>query len=287
MTSISIKRITRDVMNLKKDPMDDNGIFIYWDEEDLYKVKALIIGPENTPYAYGNYLFDINFPDEYPHKPPQVIYQTRYGNIRFNPNLYTCGKVCVSILNTWSGPQWTSCQSLRSVLLSLQSLLNENPLHNEPGFENENGDRCLKYNQVLFHSNFDIAILNVIRNPGNFDVFLPEMRDMFIKNYKNIIKSLEKYKNKNNQKIYSPVYNMSIITKYKQIKEEIELLYTEFNKHSHKNTNHLDIEEKIENIDTDKEGEIKKKIKKETQIRIPKIMILMIQLFLKMMVKNM
>ena len=29
MTSISIKRITRDVMNLKKDPMDDNGIFIY------------------------------------------------------------------------------------------------------------------------------------------------------------------------------------------------------------------------------------------------------------------
>jgi ubiquitin-conjugating enzyme E2 Z len=265
MSSISIKRITRDVMNIKKDPMNDIGIFIHWDEEDLHKVKALIIGPEDTPYAYGNYLFDITFSDEYPHKPPQVKYQTRYGNIRFNPNLYTCGKVCVSILNTWSGPQWTSCQSLRSVLLSLQSLLNENPLHNEPGFENENGDRCHKYNQILTHSNFNIAILNVIKNPGNFDVFLPEMRDMFIKNYSKIIKNLEKYKNKNNQKISSPVYNMNITTNYKKIIEETELLYIEFTKHSQKIINDVNIEKEVKDIAEEKEAIIIKKSKK----RIP------------------
>merc|ERR1711908_245074 len=95
----------------------------------------------------------------------------------------------------------TSCQSLRSVLLSLQSLLNENPLHNEPGFENENGDRCQKCNQIITYQNFNIAILNYLRNPGSFDVFLPQMREMFIKNYKKIMENMSKQKFKNNQKI--------------------------------------------------------------------------------------
>ena len=263
MTSISIKRITRDVMNIKKDPMEDIGIFIHWDEANLHKIKALIIGPEGTPYAYGNYLFDITFPEEYPHKPPKVTYQTRYGNIRFNPNLYCCGKVCVSILNTWSGPQWTSCQSLRSVLLSLQSLLNENPIHNEPGFETENGDKCKKYNQVISHSNYSVAILNYIKNPGSFDVFLPQMREMFVKNYHKIIKNISNSKNKNNQKIYSPIYNMSIVTEYKKITEEIENLYLDFTKHS--KLLDLDIEDEVKQVAENKEKIMIKKSKK----RIP------------------
>ena len=25
------------------------------------------------------------------------------GSVRFNPNLYNCGKVCLSLLGTWSG----------------------------------------------------------------------------------------------------------------------------------------------------------------------------------------
>lgn len=36
---------------------------------------------------------------------------------------------------TWSGPAWSPAQSLSSVLISIQSLLNEKPYHNEPGFE--------------------------------------------------------------------------------------------------------------------------------------------------------
>ena len=248
MTSISIKRITRDVMNIKKDPMEDIGIFIHWDEENMYKIKALIIGPEDTPYAYGNYLFDITFSDDYPHKPPLVQYQTRYGNIRFNPNLYTCGKVCVSILNTWSGPQWTSCQSLRSVLLSLQSLLNENPIHNEPGFENELGDRCTKYNEVLIHSNFSVAILNILKKPGTFDVFQVEMREMFIKNYNKIMTNLNKNKDKSNKKIISSIYGMSINTNYKKIIEEMDLLYVDFTKHSQILPEEINIKEEIEKL---------------------------------------
>ena len=31
---------------------------------------------------------------------------TGAGRVRFNPNLYNCGKVCLSLLGTWSGPSW-------------------------------------------------------------------------------------------------------------------------------------------------------------------------------------
>ena len=42
---------------------------------------------------------------------------------------------CLSWCRTWSGPAWSPAQSLSSVLISIQSLLNEKPYHNEPGFE--------------------------------------------------------------------------------------------------------------------------------------------------------
>ena len=36
---------------------------------------------------------------------------------------------------TWAGPSWSPAQTLSSVLISIQSLMNEKPYHNEPGFE--------------------------------------------------------------------------------------------------------------------------------------------------------
>ena len=79
---------------------------------------ALIIGPKDTPYAYGNFLFKFLFPYDYPHTPPKVTYHTNDGYTRFNPNLYKSGKVCISLLNTWKGEQWTGCQTIKSILLT-------------------------------------------------------------------------------------------------------------------------------------------------------------------------
>ena len=60
---------------------------------------------------------------------------TSNGTVRFNPNLYRNGKVCLSILGTWEGPAWLPSQSIASVLMSIQSLMNNNPYFNEPGHE--------------------------------------------------------------------------------------------------------------------------------------------------------
>ena len=46
-------------------------------------------------------------------------------------NLYKNGKVCISLLNTWQGEQWSSCQNISTILLNLVALLNNTPLLND------------------------------------------------------------------------------------------------------------------------------------------------------------
>ena len=65
----------------------------------------------------GLFVFDVVLPADYPSSPPHVrIVTTGGGRVRFNPNLYNCGKVCLSLLGTWSGPGW---QPDKSTLLQV------------------------------------------------------------------------------------------------------------------------------------------------------------------------
>lgn len=230
--NITDKRIIRDIIDIQKNPLDNEGIYIHVDEKNIKQIKACIIGQIDTPYQNGFYFFDIQFTNEYPFKPPIVKYQTRYGIIRFNPNLYTCGKVCISILNTWSGPQWTSCQTLRSVLLSLQSIFHENPLHNEPGYENDNSINNRKYNDIITYQNINISIyyiINKIINEGfnGFEVFKDIIIEQFGNQYNIIMKQLEYFKHRDDT-IINSIYSMSYLIKYNQLKCNLQKLYNKF-----------------------------------------------------------
>merc|ERR1740121_2812350 len=89
--------------------------------------------------------------------------RTGIGRCRFNPNLYQNGKVSLSILNTWSGPSWQPVHSIASVLMSIQSLMNDRPYHNEPGYEVEryHGD-AQAYNDVIQHETLRHAVLGMM-----------------------------------------------------------------------------------------------------------------------------
>ena len=96
----------------------------------------MIAGPEGTPYAGGLFEFDCFIPLEYPHNPPLFhLRTTGGGTVRFNPNLYHNGKVCLSLLGTWPGrpeEQWSAKSTLLQVLVSIQSMiLVELPYFNE------------------------------------------------------------------------------------------------------------------------------------------------------------
>jgi baculoviral IAP repeat-containing protein 6 len=69
-----------------------------------FSSQVLITGPAETPYANGCFEFDVYFPPDYPNSPMHINLETTgHHTIRFNPNLYNDGKVCLSVLNTWHG----------------------------------------------------------------------------------------------------------------------------------------------------------------------------------------
>ena len=220
----TIQRLLRDVKQIMKHPLTDNGIYYSHDEDDLLKGYALIIGPQGTPYYGGFYFFKFNFPMDYPYSPPKVNYITNDGHTRYNPNLYKCGKVCVSILNTWSGDKWSSCQTINSILLTLCSLLNDSPLENEPGQTKVSKD-FIPYQKSIEFSNINFAICDLInktsnRIPKDFDIFYHYMIENFLKNYENILKFIDsKNEEISNQRVY--IYNMNTNINYIELKKKI------------------------------------------------------------------
>lgn len=229
----TIKRLIHDVKNIIKNPLNDNGIYYHHDTDDILTGYALIIGPSDTPYFGGNYLFELKYPDNYPHSPPIVTYCTNGDNIRFNPNLYTNGKVCISLLNTWRGDQWTSCQTISTVLLTLCSLLNDTPILNEPGVTNKHNDYS-NYHKIITFKNYDIAIINYIRYfisdnhcVFKFSIFKDTILDNFKKNIGIIMNYLEKHKYDELIVATTTLYNMNVIINYTELYEKMNLLIKE------------------------------------------------------------
>jgi len=153
-----------------------SSIFVRAEEASTSLWRALITGPEGTPYAGGCFVFDIYFPSSYPQVPPKVnLCTTGGGKVRFNPNLYNCGKVCLSLLGTWPGGKgegWDpAASSVLQVLVSIQSLiLVAQPYFNEPGFERSmgtpSGDNMNReYNANIQEGTLRYAILEALRKP--------------------------------------------------------------------------------------------------------------------------
>jgi ubiquitin-conjugating enzyme E2 Z len=225
----TISRLLKDVKQILKNPLTENGIYYIHDDTDMMKGYALIVGPSDTPYFGGNYFFEFFYPQDYPHSPPKVKYWTNGNNIRFNPNLYTCGKVCVSLLNTWRGDQWTSCQTISTVLLTLCTLLCSNPLLNEPGVDKNNKD-ISSYNEIIEFSNIDIAVCDIVEKKEGvympfFENFYPFIKENFIKNYDKLLEFAEK-KNiefeATSKEFRTAFYGMKVNVNYNKVIEKLK-----------------------------------------------------------------
>lgn len=229
----TIHRLLSDVKYVFKNPLTDNGIYYCHDEEDIMKGYAMIVGPDATPYFGGYYFFELTFPTDYPFSPPKVNYMTNDGHTRFNPNLYKCGKVCVSILNTWSGDKWSACQTINSILLTLCSLLNETPLLNEPGVKICNKDYD-PYNKSIEYTNINYAICELLdksknRIPLKFLSFYPFMKELFIKNYEKLIAFVDS-KNGLNESYNVYIYQMKTNVNYVLLKNRLSELFDKLDK---------------------------------------------------------
>lgn len=197
ISKTTIKRLVKDIKDIKNKPLTEHGIHYIHDDSNILQGYALLIGPKDTPYFGGYYFFEMVYPKDYPYNPPKVKYCTNAGGVRFNPNLYENGNVCISILNTWHGDQWSSCQTITSVLLSLITLLVNNPLINEPGVEMiKNNNDIQLYNNIIEYANINIAFCDIILKTPNiylpfFDLFEEIIKENFLNNYQKIIQIIE------------------------------------------------------------------------------------------------
>ena len=139
------KRCLADIAELQKEIYTSQGIYYSIDDKNANKGYACIFGPEGTPYEDCPMLYYFLVPSTYPFDPPIVRFQTCDGLTRFHPNMYVDGKVCLSILHTWEGPKWASTMRLSTVLITIQSLMDTQPLRHEPGYATEIGQKGKDY----------------------------------------------------------------------------------------------------------------------------------------------
>ncbi|XP_065876738.1 putative ubiquitin-conjugating enzyme E2 38 isoform X2 [Euphorbia lathyris] len=172
------KRIQEEWKILKTGLPDTIFVRVY--ETRMELLRAVIIGPAGTPYHDGLFFFDCIFPTTYPDRPPMVYYYS--GGLRLNPNLYECGKVCLSLLGTWDGEhaeRWIpGISTMLQVLLSIQALiLNANPFFNEPGNDTDiigpaRDTVSREYNENAFIMSLKTMIYTLRRPPQYFEDFV-------------------------------------------------------------------------------------------------------------------
>lgn len=173
-----VKRLAQEAVTLSTSlPLSySSSVFVRCDTDRLDIMKVLITGPADTPYANGCFEFDVYFPHDYPNAPMMINLETTGRHlVRFNPNLYNDGKVCLSVLNTWHGrpeEKWNAqTSSFLQVLVSIQSLiLVPEPYFNEPGFERSRGTpsgthSSREYNSNIYQASVKWAMLEQLKNP--------------------------------------------------------------------------------------------------------------------------
>ncbi|KAJ8730248.1 hypothetical protein PYW07_017286 [Mythimna separata] len=154
--------VKREIKLLKSDLPP--GVWVRGYEDRIDLLSVMIAGPCKTPYEGGLFVFDVQLGGEYPRAPPLCHYHS-YCTDRLNPNLYEDGKVCVSLLGTWSGrgvEVWGKDSSLLQVIVSLQGLiLNAEPYFNEAGYEKQKGTQQGRENSRMYN---EMVLLKLVQS---------------------------------------------------------------------------------------------------------------------------
>lgn len=111
----SAKRIQKELAEITLDPPFNCSAGPK--EDNLYEWVSTILGPEGSPYAGGVFFLKINFPEEYPFKPPKLKFSTRI----YHCNIDNGGNICLDILKD----NWSPALTISKVLLSISSLLTD------------------------------------------------------------------------------------------------------------------------------------------------------------------
>jgi len=118
------KRLQKELKEFQTEAPDWCGAGLAPGQDSLFKWKAWIEGPPDTPFEKGKFQLELDLPTEYPFKPPKVKFVTKV----YHPNIKSDGTVCNEVL----GDGWSPQLRIQEVLLTMRTLLKEpnvdNPL---------------------------------------------------------------------------------------------------------------------------------------------------------------
>jgi ubiquitin-protein ligase len=80
-SSNRVRRVSKELGDIKKDTA--SRILCEAVGSDLSHLQASFPGPPDTPYEGGTFFVDIQIPQEYPFRPPQMKFKTRL----WHPNI--------------------------------------------------------------------------------------------------------------------------------------------------------------------------------------------------------
>lgn len=112
---MALRRIQKELSDLQKDPPANCSAGP--EGEDMFRWSGVIMGPSDSPYTGGVFRLRIQFPVDYPFKPPHVQFVTKI----YHPNINAAGLICLDILKG----QWSPALTISKVLLSITSLLTD------------------------------------------------------------------------------------------------------------------------------------------------------------------
>ena len=134
MNQTNIKRIEAELIDIAQ---DKQCIYFFHinDVEDLFHWQAIFRGSDESPYAGGNFIVDIEIPLDYPFSPPKITFLTKI----YHPNIDSAGNISLDILKD----QWSVVLSISSVLLAISFLMNE-PNAEKAALEPKIAKQCRK-----------------------------------------------------------------------------------------------------------------------------------------------
>ena len=212
------KRVLLD--SIEAQQYEDQQIHYWFDDSNITEGQLLVWGPVDTLYEDMPMVYSVKFSSGYPFDPPNVLFLTGDGYTRFHPNMYKEGKVCLSILGTWEGPKWVASQRMSSVGLTLQSLMDNNPIVHEPGYANKTDSTATSYNEFIGFRciSFLVSLLHKYAN-GTISPILENFKDIFIERVPKLIERLERrLMNLEEKEWLSVPYSMTGQTNYNELR---------------------------------------------------------------------
>ena len=194
------KRLIKEVNKLifeqnSKQNVLDNNYLVAFDEQNINRIFAIIKAPFDSVYRHKFIRLNFDIPTNYPHSPPNLTF-INYDGVRINPMMYSDGKCCATILNTWPSnvsadgnkmEAWTSSMGIETIILTFQSFLDNNPYMLEPG-----GRDDPSYTRYVLFQTWKTCLIRYLDAPQP-QIFKEFMNTYILTNIEQIFKDLREF----------------------------------------------------------------------------------------------